>query len=845
MEPKVDHTRASLHKVFAVFVFLVSLVVYALTVQRTLSLWDCGEFIACSYILGVAHPPGTPLFLLIGRIFSLLPVVADISLRVNLLSVVSGAAAAAFAYLVSVRLLFFLPQVKESSTRRLAVYFSSASGALLLAFSRTNWLNSVEAEVYSLSMMLIFLLIWLSLRWNDIRGTKNANNYLILIAYLGVMSIGIHMTVFLVMPAIFLFIVLADESLRRDIRFWISGILLFSISMDVMWFLCGVTAWLLISLIAYLNRRTAAWGLALFIGAVALIGYSNHAYIPIRAAQKPAINENNPDNLKKFIDYVARRQYGTESMLTRMFERRGSWANQLGDFPRIGFGGFLLKQYGFPGFAFLLPLVLAVIGIINLIKWKWKVGVYITLLLLICTIGLVLYMNFADGSAIDRVTGNNKLEVRDRDYFFTPGFVLFALCIGLGLYVVLNRIIKLLRDRRTIMLMALMGFHSLLLPLAALRANYECCDRSGLTVARDYAYNLLMSCPHDAILFTNGDNDTFPVWCLQEVYGIRRDVRVANLSLLQTDWYQLQMKYEWDVPISFDDDQMIWVEVYDNRIGHKIQRPVRPYVDHLRGDWVHPLMAFQDPETGRLVTVAHQMIENIIAANKWKYPILFANTYPEEVKYPLADHVIRRAWLYQLVPEKIKGAFAVDTTFHLMENVFCYDGLDNPQVYRDPVATALVVGAAQNIMEFADYLEGQGDTVGALRVVDFIMEKVPEFWQPYARKAAYLGLDQAATDTLFTRFFAHTDSLTAYNPDNVYYHLYRGMTHQYLGRRAEAATAYKEAYRCNRAINVTYRSLLSAYLASGRRADAVALSQEFLKTNPYDPTAAAVVSGKL
>jgi len=399
------------HKAFAIFVFLVSLIIYLLTVQRTLSLWDCGEFVACSYTLGVAHPPGTPLFLLIGRIFSLLPLAADISLRVNLLSVISGAFAALFGYLVSVRVLFFLPKVRESSTRRLAAYLCATVGALLFAFGRTNWSNSVEAEVYSLSMFLIFFLVWLSLKWYDSRGTAAAYRYLIFISYLGVLSVGIHMTVFLVLPPIFLFLILADETLRKDIRFWLSAIVLFLVSVDIVWFFVGAVLWLVISLLGYVQGRANRWALAMLISLAALVAYSNHAYIPIRATQKPAINENNPDNLKRFVDYIARRQYGQESMLKKMFNRRGHLSNQFGDFPRMGFGGFLVEQYGLPGFLFLIPFALAITGIIALIKWKWKVGVYVLVLLLVGTIGLVLYMNFADGFAIDPLTGNEKLEV--------------------------------------------------------------------------------------------------------------------------------------------------------------------------------------------------------------------------------------------------------------------------------------------------------------------------------------------------------------------------------------------------------------------------------------------------
>ena len=353
----------------------------------------------------------------------------------------SSAAAATMGYVVAVRLLFFLPDVAGNALKKLGVYFCSLIGALLFAFGRTQWSNSVEAEVYALSMLLIFVLVWLSLHWYDSRGTSAASKYLILIAYLGTLSVALHPTVFLVMPAIFVFLILADHSLLKDLRVWISGIVLFWVMVDVSQYFTLLTIWLVISLGFYLTKRSRPWLLALCLAVAAVVGFSVHTYIPIRAAENPAINQNDPQTYDRFVRYLERKQYGQESMFSKMFHRRASWSHQLGDFPRMGFGGFLVAQFGMSGVFFVIPLVLTLIGIISLIKWKWKIGVFIALLLFICTIGLVIYMNFADGSLMDALTGNDKLEVRDRDYFFTPGFILIGLYIGMGLFVVLSYLI--------------------------------------------------------------------------------------------------------------------------------------------------------------------------------------------------------------------------------------------------------------------------------------------------------------------------------------------------------------------------------------------------------------------
>ncbi|MGB5107396.1 MAG: DUF2723 domain-containing protein [Candidatus Zixiibacteriota bacterium] len=818
-------------------VFLTSLIVYLMTVQRTIPFWDCGEYIACSYILGIAHPPGNPLFLLIGRIFSMLPIATDISYRVNLLSVFSSAAAATMGYVVSVRLLRFFPGVSADRGRLLLVYLCSVTGALLFAFGRTNWSNSVEAEVYAIAMTIYFALIWLSLRWYDNRDQASSMKYLIMIAYLSLLSVAVHMTSFLAMPAIFLFVISVDERLRKDIRFWLSGIVLFTVAANVSWFLVLVPVWMVISLIGFLQKRDRAWALALGLSTAAMIGFSAHAYIPIRAAEKPAINQNNPADWERFYGYLQRKQYGSESMFEKMFTRRATWEHQLGDFPRIGFGGFLMDQFGFGGILFTVPLILAIIGIIALIKWKWRVGTFFALILFAGTIGLVLYMNFADGSMVDLSTGLNKLEVRDRDYFFTPGFITFALYIGMGLFVALNFLLNFVKQNTRVLAASALGIVTFVFPAISISANYNFNNRSNNFLPYDYAYNYLMSCPPDAILFTGGDNDTFPLWCLQEVYGVRRDVRIANLSLIQTDWYQLQLKYEMGVPIALEDDQMKWESLASSR-------PRKPYVDHLRGGWEHLMMAYRDQQTGQVVTVAHQMVEQIIGANQWKYPILFSGSLPTEVKYPLADHNVRRGWLYQVVPQESKGLWDKEVSTDLFMNVYRTTGIDDPKVFREEVATTLIIGAVQSEMSFVDYLEATGDTALALTINDDMIRRFPEFWQSYTRMARIRGFSAAETDSMYEEYFKYIDRLIAFNPDNIYYYQYKALGLQYLGRGSEAIRVSEIAYKINPVTAVTFQSLATLYIQNGRREDALRIAREYLRTNPGDQAARAISSGQ-
>ncbi|HXW00340.1 MAG TPA: DUF2723 domain-containing protein, partial [Anaerolineae bacterium] len=134
---------------------LGSLVVYIKTMAPTVSFWDCGEFIAVSAILGIPHPPGAPLYVMIGRIFSIIPIFEDISARVNLLSALSSAFAALFCYLCGVRILKHWFKNNLTSFNKLLLYGGSVSGAFMAAFGLTNWNNSVEAEVYGLAMVFM------------------------------------------------------------------------------------------------------------------------------------------------------------------------------------------------------------------------------------------------------------------------------------------------------------------------------------------------------------------------------------------------------------------------------------------------------------------------------------------------------------------------------------------------------------------------------------------------------------------------------------------------------------------------------------------------------------------
>ena len=195
-----------LNKIIASVTFLFSLVVYIMTMAPTTSFWDCGEFIATSVIMGVPHPPGTPFYLLLGNFFSQLPTFSDIGARVNLISPIFSAFAVMFLYLIIVQLIEEWRGESKSFSDFLITYGSAFIGALTFAFTDSHWFNAVEAEVYSLSTFFTSIVVWLILQWSKNSGHSGNVRYILIIAYMFGLAIGIHLLNLLALPFIALII---------------------------------------------------------------------------------------------------------------------------------------------------------------------------------------------------------------------------------------------------------------------------------------------------------------------------------------------------------------------------------------------------------------------------------------------------------------------------------------------------------------------------------------------------------------------------------------------------------------------------------------------------------------
>jgi hypothetical protein len=528
---------------WALGTFVLVLLIYLLTLAPTTAFWDASEYIAAARVLGIPHPPGNPLFVVLAHVFGLLPLADSYAARINMFAAVTSAGAAVFWFLVAERWL------RGIVANRWARYGAALGGALVGATSWTVWNQSVVNEkVYTVSLLSIALVMWLVVRWGDDEPGPHRDRWLVLIAYVLALTATNHLMGFLAVPALGIYVLWTDW--RVAVQPW-AIVTFYALLLAVtgrwldMFVGDGVTGPVLI----VLTLGVAGYALwrspkdpLVYLGVLAVVvGISlNYLWLPLRAAQYPAINEGEPVGLfsQALQDVLNRVQYGKPELT----ERQASFGGQLANFWQY-FGWQFARGWGrFAGVATALFAVLGLSGLWTLWKTDRRAGLAAAALLGVLTLGLVFYMNFKYGFSQYPDQPSLAREVRERDYFFMGSFSAFGVFVALGLGALMRGIVDFLRDRGTPKGRWAVASVVLALALVPLQANGVSASRSGETMARDFAYDILQSVEPYGILITAGDNDTFPLWYAQEVEGIRRDVTLANLSLMNTEWHLRQLR---------------------------------------------------------------------------------------------------------------------------------------------------------------------------------------------------------------------------------------------------------------------------------------------------------------
>jgi len=503
------------------------LVLYILTLSPTTAMWDTSEYIATAHILGIPHPPGNALFVVLGKAWSLLlaPLGLSVAVRINLLAAVTSAAAAGFYFLVAHRVLWgILPGGQAegdgpspASRAGLLPMVGAGLALLLSATAFTVWNQStVNEKVYTVSVMVIAAVVWLVLRWRDLKDEPRGLRYLLWAVYLLALGSTNHLMSVLPLPALGLFILMVGPTVLLKKELWIRAVPL------------------------------------------VILGLSFNLFLPIRAAQDPVINEGDPtcDNLSSaVVSIYSNGKAGCENLslvLSRFQYRKPPLSER-----QATFGAQLQNYYQYfewqwsrgldpsdqPGGARLpVTLLFLVLGLWGLWKiWEGDKGAFYLLggLILTVTLGLVFYLNFKYGySLAPHIQERNLHEVRERDYFFIASFGLWGVLAAIGLTAFWHRVSQQVKASRPLLISAPI----LVVALIPLFANWNWASRAGDYATRDWAYDLLMSVEPYGVIFTNGDNDTFPLWYVQEVEGIRQDVTVVVGQYLYTSWYPLQLK---------------------------------------------------------------------------------------------------------------------------------------------------------------------------------------------------------------------------------------------------------------------------------------------------------------
>ena len=527
----------------ALAVGAAALCVYLLTLAPTATLWDAGEFLTAARTLGIPHPPGTPLVVLLGHVWGQVLFFGNYAWRLNLLSAVSSAVAAGFFFLIAERAL--------AGEERLTRTAGAAAAALLAAFTFTHWQNSNETEVYAIATAGIAGITWLALLWRDRRAEPGSARLLLLAVYVLGLAVGTHLLTLLVGPALSLFVwhvmrraPAADPAEReRDWAVWggVSSVWLLLVAVGIggpliVLALVGVAAalgW---------GVKSRAWFFPVAAVVAAAVGVSTYLFLHIRSGQSPWLDSADPETWSRLIGVIHRVQYPVRSPLDNPLFLHGAgnpgrtlviFAQQL-----VNYAQYFNWQWGRAlgagaVFATALFAVLGAVGFTELYRRDRAVFALVGALWLVTGLGLVVYMNFKPGFSLfwGQYPSWTQHEVRERDYFFTISFLAWAIASGVGLVPVARAVGEQFGARyRGLVLVVL------LLPLVG---NWAAASRRGpeRTLARDVAWNVLQSIAPYGIVFTQGDNDTYPLWYAQQVEGLRRDVTVVNLSLANTDWY--------------------------------------------------------------------------------------------------------------------------------------------------------------------------------------------------------------------------------------------------------------------------------------------------------------------
>jgi len=903
-------------------IFLISAVVYLMTVEPTISFWDCGEHILASYRLQVGHPPGAPLFLMISRIAALFA--GGDNTKVPLLLSRASAVTSAFAIMFLFWTITHL--VRRVITRNSPleakqipiILGSGIIGSLAYTFTDSFWFSAVEAELYALSSLILGFVFWAMLKWEEEADDPASGRWIILIAYIMGMGLGIHRMNLLVLPVlVFVYYFRKYEVTAKGlvITTLLAILILWVMVFAILPGVPAIAGWfeLLFVNVFGLPYNTGLFIFVLFTIAVLifgirysvknkrvilnyivtcltviLIGYSSYAMIMIRSSARPPMNQNNPADIFSLSYYINMEQYGSspklygnyytapvnnvkkvlagynklngkykpyyrpeyeynqefETIFPRMFSQDPDheasykyWGKVEGKKYSVSSGtgketvvcptfgenlrfffryqiGFMYIRYFMWNFAgrqndiqgngnkihgnwisginfldearlgdqdklpselknnpatnkyYLLPLIIGLIGML----WQYKKDrngfIMIMVFFIMTGIAIVVYLN------------QYPNQPRERDYAFVGSFYAFAIWIGMGFVLIYEKLQKFLKHNMALAVAFLVLMAAC--PVLMAEQNWNDHDRSHRYTARDIGANYLESCAPNSILFTYGDNDSFPVWCTQDVLGIRQDIRVVNLSYIQAGWYidmMRQKAFNSDpLPFTLSSEKYVEGKRTQLPVNNRINKPVdireivkfagqddRKYMVDVNGDGDYmnylPSNKLEIPVDTSLVlangTVNSRFRNKIVSPMIWEYsdnyaykgdlaimdllsnidwkrPVYISTTVPSDQYKGLEKYFVQEGMAYRIAPVKTEtsepGEFGIidpDIMYDNMMNKFKWGNAADPSVYLDENNRRMFVNFRRLFGNLGNAMLQTGDTARAIAAVKKGLEIVP------------------------------------------------------------------------------------------------------------------------
>ncbi len=899
--------------------FLVALFVYISTMESSVSFWDCGEFIPGALKLQVVHPPGAPLFLMIGRIFTMFATSPQaVPLTINALSAICTAFVTLFIFwtITAIARKIVDPKRENSIESLIVIMGSAIVGSLTCTFLDSMWFSAVEGEVYAMSMFFTALIVWAIFKWEEVSNDPHADRWLVFIAYVCGLSIGVHLLNLVAIPFIVILYFLKRFQYSRKnliyalgIAMLILGVIVFGIIPYSVWTMAKVE-YLLVNGFKMPFHSGVIVVLAMIIGAVIagflyakkknsailhncmlgltfiLIGYSSYAMVIIRSNANPVIDMNDPQNAFSLLSYLNREQYGDRPLVygqyfdakvtdyvitgdqyaanekTGEYEKVGekinydyepgrqtifpriysaeegnhekryrdflglkdkerpNFSDNLSFFLRYQFGwmywrylmwNFVGRQNDIQGYGqdptkgnwisgiegidsyrlgidqsnlpgsvknnkamntyYFIPFLLGLFGLFYHYQSNKREWFAVFILFLFTGLMLVLYFN------------SPPIEPRERDYTMVGSFFVFCIWVGLAV----ASIYDLLKHKISPKLAAIVSvLICLSAPILMGTQNWDDHNRSERFTAVDFASNYLNSCAPNAILFTQGDNDTYPLWYAQEVEGIRTDVRVVNLSLLAVDWYinQLRRKINeapaiklsisankilgdrrnfttYSEDASIDPEKYYEVSEIVNFISSEDQRTKRQRQDGQSVNFLptKKMQLIVNKEkliaTGAGVEAAQikdvikwdlpksslikdeMMILDIIASNNWERPIYWAVSVDNRKFLGLDNYLAMEGLTYRLMPlnDSIKDQAGDIINYNVcadnLLNKIKFGGAEKKEMYLDENILRMFYNLRSIYSRVADLMYRKGNNAKAEELLDKSMLNIPDNNVPY------------------------------------------------------------------------------------------------------------------